>query len=53
MLFSIREKLITMGYGYELNNIKYPDNFYTHPLVNQTRALTDRSTYTFFRGLPY
>ncbi|KAK0207238.1 hypothetical protein IW262DRAFT_668184 [Armillaria fumosa] len=39
---AIREKLISMGYEYELNNIKYPDNFYTHPQVNQNRALTDR-----------
>ncbi|PBK65041.1 hypothetical protein ARMSODRAFT_1087667 [Armillaria solidipes] len=39
---AIREKLISMGYEYELNNIKYPDNFTTHPLVNQTRTLSDR-----------
>ncbi|KAK0194758.1 hypothetical protein F5146DRAFT_1132148 [Armillaria mellea] len=39
---NIREKLINMGYEYELDNIKYPDNFYTQPLVNQTHALTDR-----------
>ncbi|KAK0462338.1 uncharacterized protein EV420DRAFT_1524036 [Desarmillaria tabescens] len=39
---AIREKLIAMGYENELNNIRYPDNFFTHPLVNQTRALTDR-----------
>ncbi|KAK0213424.1 hypothetical protein DFS33DRAFT_124402 [Desarmillaria ectypa] len=37
---AIHEKLIVMGD--ELNNIKYPDSFCTHPLVNQTRALTDR-----------
>ncbi|KAK0184151.1 hypothetical protein F5146DRAFT_1125890 [Armillaria mellea] len=41
-LQAIREKLINMGYEYKLDNIKYPDNFYTQPLVNQTRALTDR-----------
>ncbi|KAK0505444.1 hypothetical protein EDD18DRAFT_1344259 [Armillaria luteobubalina] len=39
---AIREKLISMGYEHELNKIKYPDNFYTHSLVNQNRALTDR-----------
>ncbi|CAA7265863.1 unnamed protein product [Cyclocybe aegerita] len=39
---AIRKKLEELGWGHELANIKYPDNFATHKLVDRPQRLTER-----------